>query len=582
MRRWIVAWVVLVIMAIAFGTASATQPVPQDACEPNDTWEMPCPVAIDVPIVFTLSEGDRDVWSVYVPPSLTSLSVVMTGPDVPQIDVTARPSLSISDTTVTVRPVERAGSIARWTVVPSREGWYLIQATSLVSRPITATILFTPAWMPTATPASPAPAEATVGDQFENNYSPETAAPIAAGIWYDATYLCPSICPDGDHDMYILATKPGTMYAAVALAIGNGADPTLAVLEPDPTAVETWLPGWRVIAFSDDAHRTTLDAMVQWTATTPMALLVSVSSGRALTPERTNAPPTYRFIAGPRSLPIVDTAVRDVLRISPGAGASEADMLPFYRGPARVRVRTGWYDTLPPATPRRWYEPGERVTILDQRDGPWVLVRPDNSVLAGWMRADDLLPDTGTPSPSYPMRDTGVGGEPFVPAPGAPGGSAFPTGTPGGSPAPADTPGGSPAPADTPGGSPAPADTPGGSPAPADTPGGTSTGAEPKIVVTPMTPSNLSALEPRRIQVVICRDEACRYPMAGVPVLIVQPDLGRILADARTDATGSVVLDVQVPRPWVIAAVVPSFGILEILPQQPFEERGQQVRISIR
>jgi hypothetical protein len=86
-------------------------------------------------------------------------------------------------------------------------------------------------------------------DALENNYSPETAAPIAVGVLYDLNFVCPVVdgCPGGDHDYLRFDAKAGMRYLITTFDLAPGVDTVLDLFIYDGA-----IQGWMGVATNDD------------------------------------------------------------------------------------------------------------------------------------------------------------------------------------------------------------------------------------------------------------------------------------------------------------------------------------------
>jgi hypothetical protein len=439
---------------------------------------------------------------------------------------------------------------------------------------------------PTQNPAATAqagnvPVQASSGDLYENNYSPETAGTLVWGVPYDLSLVCPDPgqCVNGDHDFFWLPVKRGVSMVAVSYDLGPGADTSITLYRPrqNQTNPEIGPIGWEPATGNDDVVggftlRSQLVFTPDWDG---YALLIVAASRRAdppPLPPALGAPGRYRLMVGPPALEAV-RQVLDAQRDIPAAPTSAPTVAPPTSEPVAAPVQptavrderevireesvtgvavvvkneTVLYAAAPPtdADALATYPEGAQVTLLGQTYAGWVKVQPMDSVSPGWMFGPNLRPlQTSAQSPASSATatgaasgDTGAGAsQTAVPANGSGTGSTGSGGTAGG--------------------------------------GETTVPAlsllDPLPVPTPASGQPVA----RTVRVTLCGvaaspgESTCSRPLRGMRVELVLASTQATLVQNTTDRDGAVTLSTSVRAGTMLLVRVPALGVQSELREQ--------------
>lgn len=236
-------------------TATALPNERPDACEPNADARRACVLPVDTvsgPFTF-LPEGDQDYYSIFLgerPDGLvTGVSVRATS----GLDLLT--TITRADTGAVLSTI--ASPAISTTLAAEISGWVLLRvenrAPSMAmgqSYRVEMRRSLPPPPSPTPPPGSPdgLEREPATPDALENNYSPETAAPIGVGVVYELNFVCPveGGCGGGDHDYLRFEAKASMRYLISTFDLAPGVD----------TVVELFwwsaAGGWQVVASNDD------------------------------------------------------------------------------------------------------------------------------------------------------------------------------------------------------------------------------------------------------------------------------------------------------------------------------------------
>lgn len=328
-------------------------------------------------------------------------------------------------------------------------------------------------------PASEAGIPTLTPDIGENNWNPETAAPLAVGVIYDLNFTCPVSwgCGGGDHDYFAVPVKAGGKYLIATFDLGPGVD----------TVIDLFWGREDVPLTSSDDYGTGMLSVIRWVAPSNGTAIVRVGprnggmqpivddkqsgfyrlavavAGTALEQQLTERVNAQGNIPTPTPRPAPPAGGAP----APGGGGAPggAPSPPVPGGGTALRpapatsndapkgeaVVTAESTALREAPDQRAAAiltlPQERiVTLLGQASGAYVRVQPKGGVIPGWVRAEDLqLLDhsTSSSSPSAPPAGSATSmpaGQPTAapvasPGPAAPQVSQLPTATPSGAPA---------------------------------------------------------------------------------------------------------------------------------------------------
>jgi len=575
------------------GTSGTPTPTPEpgtqpDLCEPNDTLTQPCslPSEVDnanlnfvddsVDVVSLLLKGGR---------TYTLRASSSTG-----IDPAIRVFLAGDTATVLVEndDVKPGTTDAEVKVTTQGDGWYLVVIENkapgdMRRRTYTFSARSSAAEQPTTNPAAATqealrPVAATMGDIFENNYSPETAATLAWAVPFDLSLVCPDQgqCPGGDHDFFWVPVKAGVPLVAVTYDLGPGADPAMTLYRPEAnfTDPSTGMSGWRSWAGNDDVVpgftlRSQLMVTPDWSG---YALLVVASSERTdppPMPPAVGAPGRYRLMIGPPGLEAVQQVLKaqNDIPAAPTSAPTDAPPPPpptgqpvappvaptpvsderevikqeSVGGEAVVIVNgTSLFAAAPPREDDELavYPEGAVVILLGQTYAGWVKVQPVDSVTPGWMFGPNLRP-------KMPASSGAAAG-------GA--GTAATSGTASGSGGPA--------------GGTAGAGSPGRAPT------ATAAVSAPQITLMPPLPTPAPASqqpEARAATVEVCavskaNETACTRPLEGVRVELVRVSDGAVLFVGLTSREGRVAPSITVAPGTAVDVQIGALGLRARMP----------------
>ena len=571
------------------GTPTATpEPGTQpDRCEPNDALTRPCSLPTEIENRdLNFVDDSVDVFSLLLKSgrTYTLRASSSTGID-PLIRLYHAEDMAVA--LVENDDVQPGTTDAEVKVTTQGDGWYLVVVENkapgdMRRRTYSVSARSSAAAQPTtnaaaATVAALRPVAATVGDVFENNYSPETAATLVWGVPYDLSLVCPDQgqCPAGDHDFFWVPVKAGVPLVAVSYDLGPGADPAITLYRPERNVTDpaTGLNGWRAWAGNDDVVpgftlRSQLIVTADWDG---YALLVVASSRRAdppPMPPAVGAPGRYRLMIGPPGLAPVQEVLRaqnDIpaaptvaptvlpptgqpvaanIAPTPATDAREVIKEESVGGEAVVVVNgTSLYAAAPPSDDDELavYPEGAVVSLLGETYAGWVKVQPLDSVVPGWMFGPNLRP-------LNPI------------SPGATESSLISSGTPvagGGSPV-------------------AGSGSTAGAGASRLTPTAGAGGASvaPQLTVLPPLPTPATVNQPpqaRAATIEVCAVpktsvSACTRPLEGVRVELVRVADGSILFVGLTDRTGRVAPSIQVPPNTAVDVQIGALGLRAALP----------------
>ena len=392
-------------------TAAPTTSEP-DACEPNDTPARACVLPLDaVSGPFTVvPEADQDFFRLDLPAEASI-----------QTDITVRATPGL-DLVLSVRQESGlvASGTASLTLAPEVAGPVLLRVENRDPRP-TAGEQYRIEVRRTIVPpsqATPETGNASAPDALENNWSAETATPIAVGVVYDLSFACPDprprACSGGDHDYLLVPVKAGVRYLVTTFDLDPGVDTVIELF---------WGATTPAIRGNDDyASGGTLSAL-KWVAPADGLLVVRVAPRNGgLAQQLAEAKTGYRFAVAPeaselarkleatiRQQAYVPTPTPTVAAAPTSAGAATAASSggPGSGGAASAggttaqeSIAAGPAIIIAETVLRR--EPSARSTALAtlatetpvQVRGPvsglWVSVETEASILPGWVRWSDL------------------------------------------------------------------------------------------------------------------------------------------------------------------------------------------------
>jgi hypothetical protein len=384
---------------------AATMP---DACEPNDTPGRACPLPLDaVSGPFTMvPESDQDFFQLDLPQE-ASIQTVVTVRATSGLDlvVSARQGeqLVASGTFSLTLASELAGPITlrveNRDPYPSIGEQYRVEVRREIAPPN----------------AENAMTDGPQPDALENNWSFETASPIAVGVVYDLTFACPETrpgaCPGGDHDYLLVPVKAGVPYLLATFDLDPGVDTVVELFWDTTTTAST--------GNDDYAPGGSLSAL-EWTAPADGLLRIRIAPRNGgLAPQLADAKASYRFAIAPLASELarkLDATIRQQANVpSPtptAAASSPASVPPSGSGAnggsdvsaggtaAQESIAGGPAIIVAETVLRR--EPSERgtalatlaletqVTVRGPVSGLWVSVETSASILPGWVRWSDL------------------------------------------------------------------------------------------------------------------------------------------------------------------------------------------------
>lgn len=281
-----------------------------DRCEPNNDQARACRIELDAvsgPYTF-LPEGDTDYYSLFLGEQADGLETTITVRATSGLDLYT--TIRRADTNAIIGTI--ASPAISTTLTADVIGWVVIRAENRGAAIASGqsyrietrrTLPSTPAAPATGGPEGLERAAATP-DALENNWSPETAAPIGVGVVYDLTFVCPvdGGCEGGDHDYLRFETKRGMSYLLTTFDLADGVDTVLDLLWWSPTG------GWQVIASNDDERPgSAFLSTLRWQAPGDGHALVRIAprSG-GLNPILLEGQPTYRFAIALADSPLAD------------------------------------------------------------------------------------------------------------------------------------------------------------------------------------------------------------------------------------------------------------------------------------
>lgn len=422
-------------------TAGAATDTLTDACEPNDTRAAACPLEIDAvngPFSF-VPAGDVDWYRIELAESGLDTHITVRGTS----DLDLLTSLSRDDGT----PLTTIASPAiSTTLTADITGGVVLRVENRA--PGASAAQRYNIEIRRVLPPPPVLADEPVillPDALEDNWNPTTAAPIAVGVVYDLSFVCPVAwgCPGGDHDYLRLPIKAGVPYLIATFDLGPGVDTVLDLFwgdEPQPLRINddarpgsSFLSVLRWIAPADGeaiirvAPRTGgHNPIVADEDAGTYRLVVALAASDLATQleerlaDQTNAPTATPRPAAPPSAAVAPAAA------PPPAPTSLPVSSDAPTGTAVVRTPTTTLCEGPSAAaPAIQTLGGEtQVTLLGQSSGAWVRVQPADGVVPGWVWGPDLAlvapedtsttaatisPDlmatAGTPTPATPAPD---------------------------------------------------------------------------------------------------------------------------------------------------------------------------------
>ncbi|MEN9935947.1 MAG: hypothetical protein RLZZ387_2526 [Chloroflexota bacterium] len=542
-------------------TPTATPAADQqaDRCERNDSAARACALALDAvhgPFTF-LPEGDQDYYSLNLGAEATGLETQITvrgtgGLDLRATITRAGEDAPLATFTQPVTTTTLRADVTGWVVVRV-ENRAAALANGQSYRMEVRRVLPPPGpVVPDALAAAKEPAP----DALENNWSVETAAPIAVGAIYDLNFTCPvtGSCAGGDHDYLRVPVKAGITYVVGAFDLGPGVDTTIDLF---------WRDAGTPTATNDDvAPGKSFVSMLRWTAPANGDAIVRVGprTGRERLVVFEAKAATYRFAI---ALAESDLGTQIIERIhgqaglaapqpattTGGQGSSPAptstsatqpptsgENAPADPAPTQASIRTEFVTTgtalvttntvlrLEAGATGTEMEPlraDSRVTLLGRASGLWVMVKPVGGILAGWVdyRTLRALGEDGAAEDTNTTTSPGMGSDAESPSASAPQANATPV------------------------------------------------PSSATLRATPLEDAPLPAAAPQQpavaLSVAVTVQEAMgerRQPAIGERVQLVDA-FGRVLAEANTDGAGSVTLQRAIAPRTAVLLRLPALGL---------------------
>ena len=390
-------------------TVATSTPAPSerpDRCEPNDTPAQACPLTSDgISPPFTINpDEDQDFYR-----------LDLVGDAALQTDVTLRSTGGI-DLYLTARQGEAiiASGTVSLTLAPAISGPVVLRVENREPRSALGET-YRLEVRRTIAPSTQSNADAAAPDALENNWSPATAAPIAVGVIYDLTLVCPEAradaCPGGDHDYLAVPVKVGITYLFATFDLDPGLDTVLELFWPDDV---------RLLAGSDDFSPGGQLAALTWTAPRDGTLLVRIAPRNGGLAQRL-APATrqaYRVAVAPLASELattLDALIRQQANVPtptpvpvsasdpgssggstggnppPSSGGMAASQESIAGGPAIILRETVLRRSpQADATALVTLAPESLVTVRGPVSGLWISVESDTSILPGWVRWSEL------------------------------------------------------------------------------------------------------------------------------------------------------------------------------------------------
>ncbi|MEI8166438.1 MAG: hypothetical protein WCG26_08665 [Chloroflexales bacterium] len=543
--------------AAAQGTPTPTARADErpDACEPNDTPAQACRLTLDAvsgPFTF-LPEGDQDYYSIFLGAQPDGL--------IPTITVRATSGLDVLTTVTRADTGGRLATIASPAIslalAADVTGWVILRVENRAgaiasgqSYRIEVRKALPPAAATTATPGPEGLTRPVLApDVLENNYSPETAAPIGVGILYDLNFVCPvpDGCAGGDHDYLRFDAKAGMRYLISTLDLASGVDTALDLFWHDPAH------GWVLLASNDDARPgAAFLSTLRWQAppTDGAAILRVAPRTGGLNPVLVGSVPTYR-VAVALAGSALAAQLEERIAIQTGMSSPVLAATPDAAATSPTGAATP-PPAAPPALPTPMPittsgPPGATVYLIADA-AIYVAPDPASAVLAQ-MPVDSLLTATGSVSGLYAeVTSSTVVGAGWVSRRALrPSLTAAGMGVPG-------------APAGVPGPSGSVPGVPAGTPGPAGA--GSTTGPTLRVrALDPLPPAPAPISDPAiSLGLTVTVQTAGGQPVAGVR-LVLTTLFGDRYVENLTGPTGTATLTTVVPVGEALVLQVPDMGL---------------------
>ncbi|NTU83284.1 MAG: hypothetical protein HGA45_28590, partial [Chloroflexales bacterium] len=402
-----------------------------DACEPNNTPERPCALPLDaVSGPFTIvPEDDQDFYLLDLPQE-ASIQTVVT--------VRATSGLDLYLTARQGQALLASGTFSL-TLAPAVSGPVTLRVENRDPRLVSGESYRVEVRRTLVPPADRDSGSGGTADSLENNWSFETASPIAVGVVYDLTLVCPDArpgaCPGGDHDYLLVPVKAGVTYLIATFDLDPGVDTVVEVF---------WQSATEPVAGSDDYGPGGMLAALSWTAPADgfAGIRVAPRNG-GLIPQVADARSSYRLAVAPvaselarkleplirqqAGIPTPTAAAASSGGGGAAAGGGASSGAPAGGGPmgSQETIAAGAALIIHETVLRREPQadaaalatlaPETRVSVRGPVSGLWISVDTDACMLPGWVRWSDLQRVTdGAAAPAAP------GAAPTAMPPGAP------------------------------------------------------------------------------------------------------------------------------------------------------------------
>ncbi len=247
----------------------------------------------------------------------------------------------------------------------------------------------------------------TIPDELENNWSPETASPVAVGIIYNLNLVCPVSwgCAGGDHDYLRLPVKAGLDYLIMTFDLEPGVDTTLDLF---------WDGQPRPVASSDDARPgISFFSALRWVAPGDGEAMVRIAprTGHAATAYSG----AYRFAAALAESELATQLASHLRNPGDERGTVSATATTLPTPSSDAPTGHAWVSAAQtmlhegPDLATAALQPlaaASRVLLLGQSSGQWVRVQPVGGLLPGWVRGVDLTREVEQTTPTLPPAST--------------------------------------------------------------------------------------------------------------------------------------------------------------------------------
>ena len=393
------------------GATSAPAPAAPDGCEANDTPTQACALPIDAisgPFTF-VPDSDQDFYHLDLPEE-ASLQTVITVRATAGLDLFL--SARLGDQLV-------ASGTYSLTLAPAIAGPVQLRVENRDPRPAASEQYRIEVRREIVPPRQGEDEAEGTGapDALENNWSFDTATPIAVGVVYDLTLVCPerrpNSCPGGDHDHLLVPVKAGVRYLLATFDLDPGVDTVVELFWSSTTAAA---------AGNDDYAPGGTLSVLDWVAPGDGILGVRIAPRNGgLAQQVSEAKAGYRFAVAPvaselaRKLEVTirqqanvpaptPTAAPVTAAPSGSAGGSTGGSNPaappaggvvsqesIAAGPAIIVAETVLRrEPSERSTALATLGPETRVSVRGPVSGLWVSIESEASILPGWVRWSDL------------------------------------------------------------------------------------------------------------------------------------------------------------------------------------------------